>query len=153
MVVPFGEMFGSPKAFAIDGGDSTVKVADAVVPVPPSFEVTGPVTLGFAPAVVAVMLTDTVHVALAVRVPAEKLRVVLPALGANVPHGVLTLGAAATCRPDGNVSLKLTPANPVPEFGLVNVNANVAVPFSGNVAIGTVAVPPPDAPSDVFVSV
>lgn len=153
MVVPPGEMFAVPKDLLIDGGDSTVTVADAVPPVPPSFEVTLPVVLFFTPGDVAVTLTETVHVPLAAKVPAEKVRVVSPALGANVPHGALLFGVAATCRPDGNASAKPTPVNAVPGFGLVKVNANVAVPFSGMVVIGTVAVPPPDDASPVFVSV
>jgi len=153
VVVPPGEMLAAPKAFAIDGGDSTVRLADAVVPVPPSVEVTAPVMLFFAPAVVAVTLTNTLHVALLAKVPAEKLRLISPALGANVPHGALAFGVVATCRPAGNASVKLTPVNDVPAFALVKVNSNVAVPFSGNVAIGaTVAVPPPESASPVFVS-
>jgi hypothetical protein len=153
VVVPFSAMLGAPKAFEIDGGDSTVRLADAVVPVPPSVEVTAPVMLFFAPAVVAVTLTNTLHVALLAKVPAEKLRLISPALGANVPHGALAFGVVATCRPAGNASVKLTPVNDVPAFALVKVNSNVAVPFSGNVAIGaTVAVPPPESASPVFVS-
>jgi hypothetical protein len=95
------------------------------------------------------MVTETVHVALPEREPAEKLRVVSPALGANVPHGELALGVAATCMPDGKASVKPTPVN-VPEFGLVRVNANIAVPFSGMVVIVAVAVPPPDAANPVL---
>ena len=153
VVVPLGGMFAAPKALLIDGGDRTVTVADAVPPVPPWVEVTFPVVLFFNPAVVAVILTEMVHVALLAKVPPEKLKVVAPALGANVPHGALAFGVVATCRPDGNASVKLTPVNAVPGFGLVKVNANIAVPFSGIVVIGTVAVPPPDAASPVFVSV
>ena len=152
MVVPPVATFAGPKALLIDGGARTVTLAEAVPPVPPSFEVTLPVVLFFTPAVVAVMLTETVHVPLPATVPPEKVKVVSPALGANVPHGALAFGVAATCRPDGNASVKLTPVNAV-ELGLVKVNANVAVAFSGMVVIGTVAVPPPDAASPVFVSV
>jgi hypothetical protein len=153
VVVPPGEMFAAPKALLIDGGDRTVTVADAVPPVPPSVEVTAPVVLFFTPGVVAVMLTETVHVPLAATPPAEKFRVVSPALGAKVPHGALAFGVAATCRPDGKASVKLIPVSGVPAFGLVKVNANVAVPLSGIVVIGTVAVPPPDDASPEFVSV
>jgi hypothetical protein len=74
-------------------------------------------------------------------------------LGANVPHGALAFGVAATCRPDGNASLKLTPVNDVPEFGLVKVNASVTVPPCGVVVSGTVAVPLPDDASPVLPSV
>jgi len=153
VVVPPGEMFAAPKALLIDGGDRTVTLADAVLPVPPSFEVTLPVVLFFTPAVVAVMLTETMQVPLAATVPPEKVKVVSPALGANVPHGALAFGGVATCRPAGNASVKPIPVSAVPEFELVKVNANVAVPFSGMVVIGTAAVPPPDAASPVFVSV
>ena len=42
-VVPFSGMLAAPKAFVIDGGVTTVKLAEAVLPVPPLVEVTLPV--------------------------------------------------------------------------------------------------------------
>ena len=44
-VVPFSGMLAAPNAFAIDGGEATVKFAVAVLPVPPLVELTAPVVL------------------------------------------------------------------------------------------------------------
>src|SRR6478672_9182243 len=72
------------KALAMLGGAATVRVSEPVLPVPPLVEVTLPVVLTLAPAVVAVTATVTVQVPLAAMVPPEKLREVLPAAGARV---------------------------------------------------------------------
>ena len=45
VVVPFNGTVDAPKAFAIDGADATVRLAVAVLPVPPLVEVTAPVML------------------------------------------------------------------------------------------------------------
>ena len=149
---PFKGVLPGVKLLLMLGGATTVTVADAVPPVPPSVEVTAPVVLFFTPAVVPVMLTEMVQVAPPARVPPEKLKVVAPGLGANVPQGALAFGVVDPCKPDGNTSVKLTPLNAVLGFGLVKVNAKVTVAFTGIVVIGTDAVPPPDAASPVFVS-
>lgn len=60
-VVPFNGMFEEPKALAIEGADTTLMLADAVPPVPPSVEVTFPVVLFFVPALVPVTFTANVH--------------------------------------------------------------------------------------------
>jgi hypothetical protein len=44
-VVPFNGMLAAPKALVIEGGVATVKLAEAVLPVPPLVEVTFPVVL------------------------------------------------------------------------------------------------------------
>jgi hypothetical protein len=46
-VVPFNGRLPAPKALAIEGGATTLRLADAVPPVPPSVEVTFPVVLFF----------------------------------------------------------------------------------------------------------
>src|SRR6266567_1017391 len=51
-VVPFSGRFAAPKALAIDGGATTLMLADAVPPVPPSVDVTFPVVLFCVPAAV-----------------------------------------------------------------------------------------------------
>jgi hypothetical protein len=64
-------------------------------------------------------------------VPPEKATEVLPAAGAKVgaPQPVVvTFGAAATCRPAGNESVKATPVSAVPAFGLVIVKDSVETP-------------------------
>jgi len=56
-VVPFTVTPGAPYALAMDGGETTAKLAEAVPPVPPSVEVTVPVVLLIVPAAVPVTLT------------------------------------------------------------------------------------------------
>ena len=59
VVVPFKGTLAAPNALLIVGGSATtVRLADAVPPVPPSIEVTALVVLIFTPAVVAVTLTE-----------------------------------------------------------------------------------------------
>ena len=60
-VVPFNGIAVAPKALAIDGGATTLMLAEAVPPVPPSVDVTLPVVLFFCPAVVPVTFTEKVH--------------------------------------------------------------------------------------------
>ena len=45
LVVVFRAMLLAPNAFAIEGGASTLRLADAVKPVPPLLELTAPVML------------------------------------------------------------------------------------------------------------
>jgi hypothetical protein len=66
-VVPFNGRLTAPNALAIDGGDTTLTLAEAVPPVPPSTEVTLPVVLFFVPAVVPVTFTAKVQLVLAAR--------------------------------------------------------------------------------------
>jgi hypothetical protein len=63
----------APKAFAIDGGASTDRVADAVPPVPPCTEIMLPVVLFFVPVVVPVTLTAKVQELLCARVAPDRL--------------------------------------------------------------------------------
>src|SRR5712692_1043501 len=115
----------------VRSGASTVRVAEAVFPVPPLVEVTGSLVLFLTPAVVAVTLTASVQEAPAATVAPVRLRVVLPAAGAKAPPQVLLApGTAATCRPDGSVSLKPTPVSATVVFGFVMVNVRVAEPPS-----------------------
>src|SRR5215216_204960 len=115
----------------LKSGTVTVNVLDAVFPIPPFVEETLPVVLFLTPAVVGVTLTETVHDPDTRIVPREKLRLVSPAIGANVgePHpSVVTFGMAATCKPVGRPSLNATPVRDVPAFGFVIVKLNVLVP-------------------------
>ncbi len=98
---------------------------------PPLVEVTLPVVLTLVPPVVAVTSTVTVHVPPVEIVPPLKVRLVLPAAGANVgvPQPfVVAFGVAATCIPAGKASVKATPVRAVPEFGFVTVRVNVLTP-------------------------
>ena len=56
-VVPFSGMLATPNALVIDGGVATVKLAEAVLPVPPLVEVTFPVVLVYWPEAVPVTVT------------------------------------------------------------------------------------------------
>ena len=112
-------------------GTATVTLALAVFPVPPSVAVTLPVVLFLAPAVVPVTLTDTVQLALAASVPADRLTEEEPATAVGVPPQVLfKFGVAATTNPAGSVSVNATPVRPI-VFGFCTVKVSDVVPFSG----------------------
>jgi hypothetical protein len=114
----------------VAGALVTVRLADAVPPAPPSFELTAPVVLFLVPALVLCTLTVTVQEALAARVPAVKLTEPDPAVAVAVPPQELLrpLGVATT-RPAGRVSVNATPVRPVPAFGFVMVKVSEVVPF------------------------
>src|ERR1700730_6776890 len=61
LVVPFMGIRPAPKVWVIEGGTSTVTLAAAVPPVPPSTDVTVPVVLFCTPLAVPVTLTLNVH--------------------------------------------------------------------------------------------
>jgi len=135
VLVPFTGMFVGLNDLAIEGGATTVIVADAVLPCAVSFEVTFPLVLFFTPAVVPFTSTFTVQVPLAAIEPPLKVSVVSPAAGVKVPVQVLlAFGVAATSSPAGKLSVNATPVRAVVVFGLVMVNVSVAVPPSGIVA-------------------
>ena len=72
-----------------------------------------------------------------------------PAFGGDGGDEALAFGVAATCNPDGRASVKLIPLSEFPLFGFVSVNARVAVLLSAMVVNVAVAVPPPDAASEL----
>ena len=133
-VVPFSGMLAAPKAFASVAVATTVMEAFEVFPVPPSVELT--VTeLFFTPAVVPVTLTETVQLALAAIVAADKLTDPDPAAAVAVPPQVLVrFGVDATTRPAGKLSVKATPFNVTFVFGFWMLNVSEVVPFSGMLA-------------------
>ena len=71
--VPFGEIAVGLKAFAMDGGATTTRLAEAVPPVPPSVDATFPVVLFCVPAAMPVTFTAKVHELLAARVAPVRL--------------------------------------------------------------------------------
>src|SRR6478736_6298987 len=133
-VEPFSGMLAAPKAFAIVGGPTTVIEALDVLPVPPSVEVTWTL-LFFTPAVVPVTLTETVQLALAANVPAERLMLPDPATAVAVPPQVLfkPLGVATT-NPAGRLSVKAMPVSARLVLGFWIVNVSEVVPFNGMLA-------------------
>ena len=116
------------------GGATTVKVAEAVVPVPPFVELTCPVVLFTVPAVASVTLTVIAQELFAATVPLVKLIELAPAVVEKVPpHVLLAFGVLATCRPDpvGNVSLTASPVSAtVLAAGFVIVRVSAEVPFT-----------------------
>lgn len=122
-------------AAAIDGGPSTLVLAEAVPPGPPSVEVTAPVVLFFVPTVVPVTLTANVQELLAATVPPERLTAPEPAVAVMVPlpqDPVKPLGVETTI-PAGSVSVNATPeADVVLLFW--SVKLRLVEPFSGIVA-------------------
>ena len=120
-------------AFANDGGNATITDALAVLPVPPSVEVTAPLVLFFTPAVVPLTFTCTVQDCDAGIDPPDNATEPLPAVAVTVPPQVFDNPfGVPTTSPAGNVSLNATPDRPDPAFGFVIVNVSVVVPFTGN---------------------
>jgi hypothetical protein len=134
LVDPFNGMLAAPNALLITGAPTTVMEAFDVLPVPPSVEVT--VTeLFFTPAVVPVTLTETVQLALAANVPADKLTEPEPAAAVAVPPQLLVrFGVEATTNPAGRLSLKATPVRARLVLGFWMVNVSEVVPFNGMLA-------------------
>src|ERR1035438_6846454 len=85
LVVPFTAMVAAPNAFVMVGDASTVTLAEAVPPVPPSVELIVPVVLFLIPAVVLVTFTAKVHAALAASVAPAKPTLPEPATAVIVP--------------------------------------------------------------------
>jgi hypothetical protein len=109
--VPPGAIKLGAKVSASEGGPTTEMVADAVPPVPPSVELTVPVVLFFAPAVVPVTFREKVHELLAAIVPPERLTVPEPAAALTVPapHVPVTPFGVETTKPAGSESVNATP--------------------------------------------
>jgi len=113
-------------------GVATSKSADAVLPVPPLVEETGPETLCCGPKAIPTTFAATVHDPLGAIVPPDKLIVPPPATAVAVPPQVLLkpLGEA-TVSPGGSGSEKETPSAATVVFGFVMVKVKVEVPLSG----------------------
>jgi len=125
----------------------TVRLAFAVVDVPPGVEVT--CTLLFlTPIDVPVTFSDTVQLAKFARLPPDKLAEPDPATAVAVPLQVLLrLLGVATTTPAGKVSVNATAVSvpPVPGLLMVNVSEDVALKtiVVGEKAFATVSVMPP----------
>jgi hypothetical protein len=119
LVVPFTGIAGAPNTFAIAGGATTMRVAEAGTPGPPSLDDKGLVTLFLVPAVVPVTFSEIMHSELATMVPAEKVTLPAPAAATSVPVQVLDIAfGEATTNPEGNVSVNDTPVRPAVTFWL-----------------------------------
>ena len=114
-----------------------VRVAEAVLPVPPLVELTAPLTLLKTPAAAPVTLTVTVQDEATAIDPPEKLMLPEPAVAAAVPVQVPPKPfGVATTSPVGSVSVNATPASAtVLAAGLVSVKVSVETPFTA-MAVG-----------------
>ena len=130
VVPPTGMLVGKNDLLMV-GGAMMARPAEAVVPVPPFDELTGPVVLVMLPATLGVISTFTSQlVPTAIDPP---VRLSEPPLAVKVPPQVLLVfGIAATVMPDGKVSLTATPlSGRTLAAGLVMVSISVEVPFCG----------------------
>ncbi len=114
-VVAFSGIVLGLNTFAIDGGASTLTLADAVPPVPPFVEVTFPEVLFCVPLAVPVTFTENVHEVLCVSEAPAKLTTFVPCVAVIVPPPQLPVrpfGVDIT-KPAGKVSLKPMPVSVV----------------------------------------
>src|SRR6185312_13871569 len=127
-VVPFSGIVAAPKTLVIVGGEATVRLADAVLPVPPLVEVTFPVVFVYCPEAAPVTVTLNWHWLLAAMVAPESAIPVGAVVVSVPPHTVAV--ALATVRPVGSVSVNATPvSDAVLAAGLVIVNVKDVVAF------------------------
>src|SRR5579859_1884392 len=129
LVVPFSGMLAAPKALVIDGGEATVKLAEAVLPVPPLVEVTFPVVLVYCPETAPVTVTLNWHWLLTAMV-APVSAIPVGDVVVSVPPQTVE-EELATVSPVGSVSVNATPFRAsVLAAGLVIVKVREVVAFS-----------------------
>jgi hypothetical protein len=112
----------------------TVKLAAAVLPVPPLVEVTAPVVLLFTPVEVPFTFTENVQEVLDARVAPDRLTelVFCAAVIVPPPHVPVRPFGVATSRPAGSASVKPAPVSAtVFEAGLVMVKLRLVLSFTG----------------------
>jgi hypothetical protein len=111
LVVPFNGILAAPNALLIVGGATTVTLAEAVPPVPPSVELTALVVLFCIPAAIPVTFTENVHEPLAAMVPLLSVMEVLFGFAVidPVPQEPARPFGAATWSPAGKLSVNATP--------------------------------------------
>jgi hypothetical protein len=128
-VVPFTGIDATPKTLAILGGPTTIRVAVAVLPVPPLVEETV-VELTSVAAAVPVTVTPTVQDALAAKEPPDSESEPADAT-ATPPHVLLRLEGLAVTRLDGKVSVNASPVWAFALSGLVIVMVMDVEPLTG----------------------
>lgn len=108
-VVPPTETLPAPNALLMDGGPTTLILAVAVLPGPPSVEDTLPVMLTLVPAVVPLTSNWTLQPKFVVFPPVREMELD-PGTAVTVPLQLLNkpLGVATTS-PEGRLSTKLMP--------------------------------------------
>src|SRR5215831_12007095 len=110
--------------------EATIKLAEAVFPVPASFDVTALVVLFRVPEAAEVTLMVNEHDALEARLAPERVTLVDPAVAVIVPTPQLPvseLGVATVC-PAGNASVKPIPLRERLALGFDRLNVSVVVP-------------------------
>lgn len=112
------------------GWPFTVRVAVAVLPVPPLVELTAPVVLTAVPATLSVTFTPIVQEPPATSAPPDRLMLPDPTVAVSEPPQELPGRPVATVIPAGIASVNARPASAALTFGLVRVNVNVVLPFA-----------------------
>ena len=133
VVVAFTATPLAPKALLIVGGATTARLAVLLAePVPPSAEVTFPVVLLSAPAVVPVTLTLKLQVPPDASVPLDRFTEEVPATAemVPVPHEPVRPLGVDTAMPVGSESVKATPLRAFVAFGFVTVKLSDVEPLS-----------------------
>ena len=131
-VMVFTGKIAAPNALLINSGVATTVVAVAVLPTPPSLELTAPVTLICVPRAMPVTLSMRVQLLLPGMVPPVR-ETVVPAAVAVPPHVLTRALGVATTKPAGNTSVKPTPTDAA-ELELLRVNVRLVTPPRGNTA-------------------
>jgi hypothetical protein len=150
VVVPFSGTDAAPNALLMLGAATTVRVAEAVLPVPPLADVTLPVTLFFTPAVAPVTVTLKVQVPPgAIDAPLSEI-VRVAATVVTVPLQAEKL-ASTMLSPVGRTSVKATPVRVLVELVLVMVNVRVDVPPTA-IEVGLKALLIEGAPTTVMLA-
>ena len=135
LVLPPTATLAAPNALTMVGVFATVMLAEAVLPAPPSLDVTALVVLFLTHAVVPVTLIVKVQDAFAASAAPTKLADPDPAVAVIVPppQEPVSPFAVATVRPAGIVSVNPTPVSGV-LLGLVMVNARLVLPPTATLA-------------------
>jgi hypothetical protein len=131
-VVPFSGIDAAPNDLVMLGGARTLRLAVAVLPVPPLVEVTALVVFVKSPEAVPVTLTEKVQELFTARAAALSVTELEPAADAMVPppHDPVKPFGVATSIPAGNVSVKATPESALAlAAGLVIVKVSEVVPL------------------------
>ncbi len=118
-----------------EGGELTFILAEAVPPVPPSTELTGPVVLSIVPVAMAVTFTENAHEVPPASVAPVKLTTREPAAAAMAPPPQLPASpfGVETLRPPGSGSVKPTPVKVLDLLGLSMVKLSEIDSFTSMV--------------------
>jgi hypothetical protein len=124
-VLPAGTLDGV-NDWVIEGRATTVKPADAVLPVPSFVEVMALVVLLYAPAALTTTFTLNVQELPAARVAPESVTLPVPAIAVIVPppHDPVNPFGVDTVMPDGSVSVNASPVAAVELSVFVTVKLN-----------------------------